>query len=112
MKKMILTVAIALATFSGIQAKNYDKFDFDQNQQKIESVEDVIHVNDSTPYIIKFYDIDKLTIKNDSNATIRIYDEHWKLILETNKDVDKTLTGGNYYVACSCKIKTSYVERN
>lgn len=112
MKKMFLSVAIALATFGVLNAKNYEKMNYEQKELKIETIEDVIQANDSTPYIIKFYDIERLKIKNDSNALIRVYNEKWKLILETNGDVNKTLIGGSYYVACNRKLKSLYVESN
>lgn len=113
MKKMFLAVAMMLATFGTINAKNASKKN-DQvlNTVKIETLQDVIEQNDSTPYIIKFYDIERLVIPNDSNALIRIYDEKWNLIYETTGSVDKFLLAGTYYVACEKRVKSRIITRN
>ncbi len=62
-------------------------------------------------HIIRFYDIDRIVIKNDNHAVIRIYDEKWNLIEKTNGDVDKDVRVGNYYVTCSSRITSRYVQQ-
>lgn len=62
-------------------------------------------------HIIRFYDIDRIVIRNDNHAIIRIYNDKWQLIEKTNGDVDKEVRVGNYYVTCSSRIKSRYVQQ-
>ena len=59
-------------------------------------------------HIIRFYDIDRIVIKNDQHAIIRIYNDKWQLIEKTNGNVDKDVRAGNYYVTCSSRITSRY----
>lgn len=59
-------------------------------------------------HIIRFYDIDRIVIRNEQHAVIRIYDDKWQLIEKTNGNVDKDVRAGNYYVTCSSRITSRY----
>ena len=109
MKKVLFILMFALTSvISNVQAKN----SFDQTmlsaQDSVVNVLDLldsVNPNDSTPYIIKFYDIERIVINNKYNHLIRIYDERFNLICQTRKDVNKSLKAGSYYVACDCRMK-------
>ena len=72
--------------------------------------EHVLNSEEVDKHIIHFYDIDRIVIKNDKHAVIRIYDAKWQLIEKTNDDVDKEVRAGNYHVTCSSRIKSSYIH--
>ncbi len=110
MKKMILTVALVIATFCTMSA-NTEKKDY-KELIKIETLQDFVETNDSTPYIKRFYDVNRIVINNSKNSLIRIYDAKWRLLKETRGNVNIILTPGNYYVASDKKIKTKYIFCN
>ena len=70
-----------------------------------------LNSEENEQHIIRYYDIDRIVIQNDHNAVIRIYDDKWQLIEQTNGSVDKDVRAGNYYVTCTSKIKGRYRER-
>ena len=113
MKKVLLMLLITITSvISNVQAINH--FDMTEQDTIVNNILTSINVKDSltntTPYIIKFYDIDRIQIKNDSNHLIRIFDEQWNLIYQTKNDVNCVLNEGSYYVACDCKIKKYYFK--
>lgn len=70
--------------------------------------EHALQAEENDKHIIRFYDIDHIVIKNDPHAVIRIYDDKWHLIEQTNGDVDKDVKAGNYYVTSTSHIKSTY----
>ena len=108
MKKMLIAVALMLAT-TGNALASHGKITTGLDSLKIETIKEIVAKNDSTPHIISFYDIDKIVINNDKHVLIRIYDDQWRLIEETKKDVNLVVVPGNYYVACQTRIKSKYV---
>lgn len=80
-------------------------------QPNVETIDDVVAMNDSTPHITTFYGIEKIVVNNTKNVLIRVYNDKWKLILETNDNIDMKVTPGNYYIACANRIKCQYVVR-
>lgn len=110
MKKMFLTVALLIATMMNISAKNSTINKEEVKNETIENFNKVIASADTSFYVVSFYNIERLVIKNDSNVNIKVYDKNWNLIIDTNKTIDEWLNGGNYYIASACKIKTKYVE--
>ena len=59
-------------------------------------------------HIIRFYDVDRIVIQNKEHALIRIYDDKWRLIEQSNTDVDKDVRAGNYIITSTCRIRGSY----
>lgn len=59
-------------------------------------------------HILRFYDINRIVIKNDRHAVIRIYDDKWRLLEQTSDNVDKRVNEGNYYVTSTSRIRGSY----
>ena len=59
-------------------------------------------------HIIRFYDVDRIVISNKEHALIRIYDNKWQLIEQTNDDVDKRVVAGNYYITSSSRLRGRY----
>ena len=123
MKKTFVTVSliVALATAAnatGIQQDN-SAINITRNSLSEQPAtpeehdiyrEHVLNSEEVDKHIIHFYDIDRIVIKNDKHAVIRIYDAKWQLIEKTNDDVDKEVRAGNYHVTCSSRIKSSYIH--
>lgn len=59
-------------------------------------------------HIIRFYDVDRIVISNKEHALIRIYDNKWQLVEQTNEDVDKHVAAGNYYITSSSRLRGRY----
>lgn len=68
----------------------------------------VLQSDENEQHIVRYYDIERIVISNKHHAVIRIYDDKWQLIEQTNQDVDKSVRAGNYYVTCTSKIKGRY----
>ena len=121
MKKTFVTVTLfaAMAVAANAASRQLDQA-ADNRQSAVNNTEiasnqediyraHVLQSDEMDKHIIRFYDIDRIVIKNDQHAIIRIYDANWRLIEETRDDVDKDMPVGNYYVTCTSHIKSSYV---
>lgn len=121
MKKTFVTVTlfVAMAVAANAASRQLDQA-ADNRQSAVNNTEiasnqediyraHVLQSDEMDKHIIRFYDIDRIVIKNDQHAIIRIYDANWRLIEETRDDVDKDMPVGNYYVTCTSHIKSSYV---
>ena len=119
MKKMFVTVAVVLTSLSAVNANNMsnDSLAASVNQpaeiqhfspeiQKIVST--LTDEETRNQHVVQFYDIDRLVIKNEHGATIRIYNDKWQLIEQTDKSVDRRVQEGNYFVSSTAKIKSKY----
>lgn len=114
MKKMILSVALIMATFGAAHAKNDEvrRYGIEQTIKTEIKEGNQESKTDSTHYITRFYDVDRIVIKNDKKQHVKIYNTSWNLIKETDESVNIKLTPGNYYVETCGKIKTRYVMNN
>ncbi|MBP5659528.1 MAG: hypothetical protein J6W89_05895 [Paludibacteraceae bacterium] len=123
MKKTFVTVIlfVAMAVAANAASRQLDQaVDAQQTavtgQQSINNDEsDIFRTHamqseEADKHIIRFYDIDRIVIKNEHHAIIRIYDEKWQLIEKTNGDVDRYVRAGNYYVTCSSRITSRYLQ--
>lgn len=112
MKKMIFTVALMLAMVSAAHANNGDDVRRYGNEQTMNTEikeGEQESKTDSTQYITRFYDVDRIVIKNTRKQNIKIYNESWSLIKETNDSVNMDLAPGNYYIETDGKVKIQYV---
>ena len=123
MKKTFVTVSliVALATVANATRIQQDNSSVSTTRQNLSEQpvtsdehdiyrEHMLNSEEVNKHIIHFYDIDRIVIKNDKHAVIRIYDAKWQLIEKTNEDVDKEVRAGNYHVTCSSRIKSNYVH--
>lgn len=128
MKKIFVTVAVALVALNATMAGNRDhstnlvneQVALEQTVNEQTSVTDdafsqddpykefAIKQDENDKHILRFYDIDRIVIKNNGKALIRIYNDKWQLIEQTNGDVDRQVADGNYFVTSSAKLKGSY----
>lgn len=121
MKKTFVTVTlfVAIAVAANAASRQLDQAannrlstvnntEFASNQEDIYRAH-ALQSDEMDKHIIRFYDIDRIVIKNDHHAVIRIYDENWCLVEETRDDVDRNMPVGDYYVTCTSHIKSSYV---
>ena len=120
MKKTFVTVTlfVAMAVAANAASRQLDQA-ADNRQSAVNNTEiasnqediyraHVLQSDEMDKHIIRFYDIDHIVIKNDPHAVIRIYDDKWRLIEQTNGDVDKDVKAGNYYVTSTSHIKSTY----
>ena len=123
MKKIILTVMLFLAANVAINATSYQpdnnvnnaRTEFNDKQYASIEQKDIyreyaLNSEENEQHIIRYYDIDRIVIENHQHAIIRIYDDKWQLIEQTNGSVDKDVRAGNYYVTCTSKIKGQYKQ--
>ena len=121
MKKIFVTVTlfVAMATVANAASRQQDNLVADKQTEVINAQttakpehdvyrEYALQSEENEKHILRYYDIERIVINNKSHAVIRIYDDKWQLIEQTNNDVDKSVRAGNYYVTCSSKIKGSY----
>ena len=121
MKKTFVTVmffvamAVAANAASNEQDKTVANVQTEVTNNQVAAAEDAdifrkhaLQSEEADKHIIRFYDIDRIVIKNDKHAIIRIYDDKWQLIEKTNGNVDKDVRAGNYYVTCSSRITSRY----
>ena len=122
MKKNFVTVMlfVAMATVANAtglrQNDNPDRNQAVMNQQA-QSVEQtdiyrehVLNEEENDKHIVRFYNIERIVVENKQHATIRIYNDKWQLIEQTNSDVDKPVRQGNYYITSTSHIKGSYIQ--
>ena len=123
MKKTFVTVTLLVAMVVAASAARYGQDNLVANKQTVvmnqqnasASERDVyreyaLQSEENEKHIIRYYDINRIVINNKQHATIRIYDDKWRLIEQTNTDVDKAVKAGNYYVTCSSQIRGSYKQ--
>ena len=122
MKKNFVTVLVfvALATVANAtglrQNGNPDANQAVMNQTTQSTVETdvyrehVLNSEENDKHIVRFYNIERIVVENKNHATIRIYDDKWRLLEQTNTDVDKPVRQGNYYITSTAHIKGSYVQ--
>ena len=121
MKKIFVTVTlfVAMAVAANAASRQLDQAvtaeqSVANDQQSVTNDESdifrtyALQSEEADKHIIRFYDIDRIVIKNDQHAIIRIYNEKWQLIEKTNGNVDKDVRAGNYYVTCSSRITSRY----
>ena len=123
MKKTFVTVTLLVAMAIVANAARYEQDNMVANTQTTvmnkqnASLSDqdiyreyVLQSEENEKHIIRYYDINRIVITNKQHALIRIYDDKWRLIEQTDQDVDKDVRAGNYYVTCSSQIKGSYKQ--
>ena len=123
MKKTFVTVTLLVALAIVANAARYEQDNMVANTQTTvmnkqnASLSDqdiyreyVLQSEENEKHIIRYYDINRIVITNKHHALIRIYDDKWRLIEQTDQDVDKDVRAGNYYVTCSSQIKGSYKQ--
>ena len=120
MKKIFVTVLIfaAMAATVNAASNELDNLVVETqtqvtNPQSASAEEDIyrtyaLQSEENDRHIIRFYDVDRIVVRNQHHALIRIYDDKWRLIEQTREDVDKDVRAGNYYITSSTHIKGSY----
>ena len=125
MKKTFVTVSLIVALAAAANATSFERdnvvatsqAETAEMQSEVQSDEDIYRTHamqseEADKHIIRFYDIDRIVIKNDNHALIRIYDDKWQLIEKTRDNVDKGVRAGNYYVTCSRRMRSNYEHTN
>lgn len=125
MKKLFVTVTlfVALATVANAAGLRRDD-NFTARNAEVNNIENVsaqsesdkhdvyrtyaLQSEENDKHILRFYDINRIVIKNKNHAVIRIYDDKWRLLEQTSDDVDKRVNEGNYYVTSTSRIKGAY----
>lgn len=126
MKKIFVTVTlfVALAQVANATRLNQDNVTADKaTVTNIETVNNAsteasathdkfrtyaMQSEENDKHILRFYDINRIVVKNTNHAVIRIYDDKWRLLEQTCEDVDKRVNEGNYYVTSTSRIRGSY----
>ena len=122
MKKIFVTVTlfVALATVANAAGRNNDNQPANAEVTNIETVNAeasekqdayrtfAIQSEENDKHILKFYDVNRIVVKNEQHALIRIYDEKWRLLQETDRDIDTRVNEGNYFVTSTSRIRGSY----
>lgn len=121
-KKLFVTVTLFVATATVANATGLRQNDnpdpnqavMNQQAQNVEQTdvyrEHVLNEEENDKHIVRFYDIERIVVENKHHATIRIYNDKWQLIEQTNSDVDKPVRQGNYYITSTSHIKGSYIQ--
>ena len=114
MKKLFITAALAVSMFASASKAKIVTPSFFINNYKRETV------NDSMQYLrietigpsnyVKFYDIDRLVIKNVHNNRILIVDASNKVWADTTDSIDIPLPYGNYTVYSQANVRSVYKE--
>lgn len=117
---VIATLFVALATVANAtglrQNDNPDANQAVNNQQALNADQTdvyrdyVLNEEENDKHIVRFYNIERIVVENKQHATIRIYDDKWRLIEQTTSDVDKEVRQGNYYITSTAHIKGSYMQ--
>ena len=122
MKKIFVTVTlfVALATVANAAGRNNDNQPANAEVTNIETVNAdasekhdayrtyAIQSEENDKHILKFYDVNRIVVKNSQGAIIRIYDDKWRLVQETDRDIDTRVNEGNYFVTSTSHIRGSY----
>lgn len=122
MKKIFVTVTlfVALATVANAAGRNNDNQPANAEVTNIETVNAeasekqdayrtfAIQSEENDKHILKFYDVNRIVVKNSQGAIIRIYDDKWRLLQETDRDIDTRVNEGNYFVTSTSRIRGSY----
>lgn len=122
MKKIFVTVTlfVALATVANAAGRNNDNQPANAEVTNIETVNAeasekqdayrtyAIQSEENDKHILKFYDVNRIVVKNSQGAIIRIYDDKWRLVQETDRDIDTRVNEGNYFVTSTSRIRGSY----
>lgn len=122
MKKIFVTVTlfVALATVANAAGRNNDNQPANAEVTNIETVNAeasekqdayrtfAIQSEENDKHILKFYDVNRIVVKNEQHALIRIYDDKWRLLQETDSDIDTRVNEGNYFVTSTSRIRGSY----
>lgn len=121
-KKLFVTVTLFVATATVANATGLRQNDnpdanqavMNQQAQNVEQTdvyrEHVLNEEENDKHIVRFYDIERIVVENKHHATIRIYNDKWQLIEQTNSDVDKPVRQGNYYITSTSRIRGSYMH--
>lgn len=122
MKKIFVTVTlfVALATVANAAGRNNDNQPANAEVTNIETVNAdasekhdayrtyALQSEENDKHILKFYDVNRIVVKNEQHALIRIYDDKWRLLQETDRDIDTRVNEGNYFVTSTSRIRGSY----
>ena len=122
MKKIFVTVTlfVALATVANAAGRNNDNQPANAEVTNIETVNAdasekhdayrtyALQSEENDKHILKFYDVNRIVVKNEQHALIRIYDDKWRLVQETDRDIDTRVNEGNYFVTSTSRIRGSY----
>lgn len=122
MKKIFVTVTlfVALATVANAAGRNNDNQPANAEVTNIETVNATasesqdayrtyaLQSEENDKHILKFYDVNRIVVKNSQGAIIRIYDDKWRLVQETDRDIDTRVNEGNYFVTSTSRIRGSY----
>ena len=114
MKKLFIIAALAVSMFASASKAKIVTPSFFINNYKIETVNDSIqHLRIETigpSNYVKFYDIDRLVIKNVHNNRILIVDASNKVWADTTDSIDMSLPYGNYTVYSQANVRSVYKE--
>lgn len=125
MKKIFVTVTLfaAMAVSANAashqldQAAGAEQTAVSSNQPTVSSLEQddiyrahVLQSEEVDKHIIRFYDVDRIVIQNKDHALIRIYDDKWRLIEQSDTDIDKYVRAGNYIITSTCRIRGNYLR--
>lgn len=122
MKKIFVTVTlfVALATVANAAGRNNDNQPANAEVTNIETVNAdasekhdayrtyALQSEENDKHILKFYDVNRIVVKNEQHALIRIYDDKWRLLQETDRDIDTRVNEGDYFVTSTSRIRGSY----
>lgn len=126
MKKIFVTVTLFVALAQVANAARLNQDNVTANQAEVTNIETVnnasteastqndtfrtyaLQSEENDKHILRFYDINRIVVKNTNHAVIRIYDDKWRLLEQTCEDVDKRVNEGNYYVTSTSRIRGSY----
>ena len=122
MKKIFVTVTlfVALATVANAAGRQNDNQAANAevtNNVKVDNTASAQHDKyrtyalesaENDKHILRFNDVNRIVVKNDNHAIIRIYDDKWRLLEQTDQNVDKRVNEGNYYVTSTARIRGDY----
>jgi len=126
MKKIFVTVTLFVALAQVANAARLNQDNLTANEAEVTNIETVnnasteastqndtfrtyaLQSEENDKHILRFYDINRIVVKNKNHAVIRIYDDKWRLLEQTCNDVDKRVNEGNYYVTSTSRIRGSY----
>ena len=115
MKKLFITAALAASMFASANTAKIVTPSFFINNYKFETVNDSIQPSTietiEPANYVKFYDIERLVIKNVHNNRILIVDSSNKVLADTTDSIDMSLPCGNYTVYSQANVRSVYKER-
>jgi hypothetical protein len=114
MKKLFVTALLAVSMFASAKPAKDVTPSFFINNYKFETVNDSIQLSSleliGPANYVKFYDINRLVIKNVHNNRILIVDASNKVWADTTDSIDMSLPCGNYTVYSQANVRSVYKE--